>query len=160
MGILSKILGGGGIIDSIGGIVDKFHLSGEEKQKFKLEMEGLLQARDANVEETVRAQIQARERVLIAELQQGDTFTKRARPTVVYFGLFMIFLNYTVFPMMAARSGLEIMALELPTGFWAAWGGITSSWVIGRSAERMGHSGKILQWISGNGKKNKSQQEW
>lgn len=93
---LTKIFGGsiGTIVEQVGGVVDKFHLSGEEKQRFKLELESLLQKRDSEIEETMRAELQAKERILVAELTQGDSYTKRARPTVVYAGLAFIFLNY------------------------------------------------------------------
>lgn len=146
----------GNVITKVGDIVDRFNLSGEEKQQFKLDVETLLQKRDSQVEQTLRAEIQSRERVLVAELQQGDNYTKRARPTVVYFGLVLIFLNYTLFPIVALRSGMDPIALELPAGFWAGWSGIVSSWVIGRSMERRGYQHKLLGWITGNGK-NKNQ---
>ena len=158
MGILSKIFGAGDVINQVGKLADRFIRTGDEKDKFMLEMESLIQVRDANIEETVRAQIQGRERVLIAELQQGDTYTKRARPTVIYYGLFMITLERFL-PLLAIKYGLEPDALQLPTGFWAAWGGIASSWVIGRSAERVGHSNKLLRWISGN-KQKQLKDEW
>ncbi|KKL20404.1 hypothetical protein LCGC14_2455770, partial [marine sediment metagenome] len=76
-----------GLIGSVGAIVDDLNLSGEEKQQFKLQMEALVQKRDSEIEQTTRIELQAKERVLVAELQQGDKFTKRARPMVVYAGL-------------------------------------------------------------------------
>ena len=79
--------GVGNVVDSIGGIADTFIQTPDEKTAFKLEVEKLIQQRDSEIEKTIRTELQAKERVLIAELNQGDNFTKRARPTVVYAGL-------------------------------------------------------------------------
>jgi len=74
MNWLTKIFGGsvGSVVEQVGNVVDKFHLSGEEKQKFKLEMEALLQNRYSEIEETIRTNLQAKERILVAELTKGD----------------------------------------------------------------------------------------
>ncbi len=86
---MTKIFAGGvgNVIGQVGGIIDQFKLSPEQKQKFKLEMESLLQKRDSEIEQTSRAELGAKEHFLVAELAQGDNYTKRARPTVVYAGL-------------------------------------------------------------------------
>ena len=63
-----------------------------------MQIESLLQKRDSEIEATIRQELQAKERILVAELTQGSTFTKAARPTVVYYGLFAIFSNYTLIP--------------------------------------------------------------
>ncbi len=83
----------GTVVEKVGNVADEFNLSGEEKQHFKLRMESLLQQRDAQIEESLRCELQARERILVAELNQGDSYTKRARPTVVYAGLSFILFN-------------------------------------------------------------------
>ncbi len=84
MGWLGRIFGGGlgSLLGQVGGLIDRFKLPPGEKQKFMLEMETLVQKRDSEIEETIRAELGAKERVLGAELQQGDNYTKRARPTV------------------------------------------------------------------------------
>ena len=78
MSWLTKILSSsvGSVVNQVGDVVDRFHLSGEEKQKFKLEMEALLQKRSSEIEATIRSELQAKERVLVAELTQGDKYTK------------------------------------------------------------------------------------
>ena len=85
MSWVTDLIGGGTatVIGEVGKIVDQFHMSDQEKRQFKLEMEALLQKRDGEIEQTLRAEMEAKERVLIAELNQGDNYTKRARPTVV-----------------------------------------------------------------------------
>jgi len=42
--------------------------------------------------------------------------------------------------------------LSLPPEFWLAWGGITSTWAIGRTVEKVkagGFVGKVSQVITG-----------
>lgn len=100
MSWFSRIFSGslGSLVEQVGNVVDNFHLSAEEKQQFKLELEALLQRRDSEIEQTLRSELEAKERILVAELEQGDSFTKRARPTVVYAGLGFIFFNYGLVP--------------------------------------------------------------
>lgn len=140
MSILANILSGGAskLIDSVKDAVDEFHLSGEEKQAFKLKMEQLLQDRDSEVEETIRTELNAQMTIIKAELEQGDNFTKRARPTVVYVGLFAIVFNYCLVPSLQSLFGVEIQAFALPTEFWMAWGGIVGTYAVGRSLEKRG----------------------
>jgi len=152
MSFLTKLFSnvGGGIIESIGNVADKFNLSGEEKQQFQLDMETLIQKRDAKLQDSLQIELQAKERVIVAELTQGDTFTKRARPTVVYFGLVVIFINHVLGPWLAVAFGNEIPEINLPTEFWAAWGGIVATWSIGRSFEKTGKSNKVTQAVTGS----------
>ena len=100
MSFISKILGGGAkeLFGGVDKLIGRFKASPEEKQAFKLEFEKLVQQRDSEIEDTIRAELGAKERVLVAELQQGDNYTKRARPTVVYAGLGFIFINYCLVP--------------------------------------------------------------
>ncbi len=152
MSWLGKILGGGvgEIISKVGGIVDNLNLSGEEKQKFKLEMESLIQKRDSEIEQTLRIELQAKERVLVAELQQGDKFTKRARPMVVYAGLVFIGINYVVVPIVGLFFSKVIAPIPLPFEFWAGWSGIVATWSIGRSLEKRGSQNRVTSIITGS----------
>ena len=154
MSLIARILKSkvGETIRQVGGLVDKFHLSGEEKQKFKLEMEGLLQKRDSEIEETIRAELQAKERILVAELTQGDNYTKRARPTVVYAGLLFTFINYVLVPIISEIIGTRIPPFDLPTAFWAGWSGIVATWSIGRSVEKRGIRTQLTRMITGQAK--------
>lgn len=138
------------MVEQVGGVVDKFHLSGEEKQKFMLEMEALIQKRDSEIESTIRAELQAKERVLVAELSQGDSYTKRTRPTVVYAGLGFIAFNYCLVPIISKILGVDIAPLELPAHFWYGWSGIVATWSIGRSAEKRGASSQLTRTIIGS----------
>ena len=152
MSWLSKIFAGnvGEVVQQVGNVVDKFHLSGEEKQQFQLEMEALLQKRDLEIEETIRSELQAKERILVAELTQGDNYTKRARPSVVYAGLLFIFINYVLVPVISDIIGTRIPPFELPTAFWAGWSGIVATWSIGRTFEKRGAHGSVIRAITGS----------
>lgn len=152
MSWFTKIFSGsiGTVVEQVGGVLDKFHLSGEEKQKFKLELEALIQKRDSEIEETIRSELQAKERILVAELTQGDNYTKRARPTVVYAGLGFIFFNYCLVPVLGKLFGTTMNPLNLPTAFWAGWSGIVATWSVGRSFEKRGARDIFTRAITGN----------
>jgi len=138
MSVLSKLFSGGvgEILEKVGGIVDNLNLSGEEKQKFKLEMETLIQKRDSEIEKTLRVEIGAQERVMIAELEQDDKFTKRMRPTLGYSGMAIIFLNHIFIPMLGDILGRTLGNYPVPDVFWAVWGGALGIYVWGRSREK------------------------
>jgi hypothetical protein len=152
MSWLTKILSGGvgTLVEQVGGVVDKFHISGEEKQRFKLELEALLQKRDSEIEETIRSELQAKERILVAELTQGDNYTKRARPTVVYAGLAFIFFNYCLVPIIGKLFTVDMPVLDLPKAFWVGWSGIVATWSVGRSFEKRGASNRVVRAITGS----------
>ncbi len=172
MSWFSKIFAGGAgqVVEQIGNTIDKFHLSGEEKQEFKLEIQRLVMQRESEIEQTIRKNLEAKERILVAELQQGDSYTKRARPTVVYFGLGMIALNYFLLPVIllltgnsdqlkhcteSVESSIKYELCErqtlfpLPEEFWVAWGGIVATWAVGRSFEKTSSSNKFSRAVTG-----------
>ena len=145
--------GASDVIEKVGNVVDSFHLSGEEKQQFKIQVQQLVAARESEIEQTIRKNLEAKERILVAELTQGDSYTKRARPTVVYFGLLMIGLNYFLVPLVSLISGNQSpITFDLPTEFWAAWGGIVATWAVGRSFEKVGAGNRVTQAITGSKK--------
>ena len=101
------------------------------------------------VEERETSIVEAKKDIIVAEMQQGDEFTKRARPMIVYCGLFFIFLVHVALPFIAFFSGRPMPELKLPQEFWWAWGGVCSIWVIGRSAEKAKAGGKLVDMIVG-----------
>ena len=167
MGIFDNVFGGGigSIIDQTGRLIDQLQLSEPEKKQFQLQMEGLLQQRDAQVGDSARAEMDARQRAIVAELQQDDTYTKRARPSVVYAGLAFIFLNYVVVPGIQYLTGHAVVkctpagqdsschiesGITLPQEFWWAWAGVVGTWSIGRSFEKVGVSNRATRLITGS----------
>lgn len=141
---LSDLLTGGlndlaaGVID----IVDEYIESPDEKRAAISRVEQLSHELSLAKSNEIIAEINKRGSVIEAELKQGDNYTKRARPTVVYGGLVLIFLAYIVAPVFFGKT------LTLPEPFWIAWGGICSIWSIGRSAERVAPQGIVSKLLN------------
>ena len=150
--MLDKIMGalGGDLIGGVGKIIDNFHTSDEEKAEAKLEMEALLTERIKAAEESTQARFEMVRGLIQAEMQSGDNYTKRARPTLVYFGMVIIFANYFVIPLIQQFQGITVAPFELPIEFWGAWGGVVGLWTVGRSAERAGMANKVVRAATGN----------
>jgi hypothetical protein len=93
--------------------------------------------RDKYASETMQVELETRTRTIEAEMAQGDNYTKRARPTLVYSGLVMFFLEFII------RAVLTLRGLSMPEGtivpgpFIIGWSGAVSVWMVGRSAEKI-----------------------
>lgn len=122
-----------GIIDGVGGIIDSLHTSDEERNVAKLAVAKLIHAENAEMEKTIRKELEAKERILVAELNQDDAFTKRARPSIIYAGL-LLALGGAAAKLLGSE--VEVAGL-VPAEFWYAWAGIGSSWVISRGVEKV-----------------------
>jgi len=157
MSFISDIFSGSlqPLVSTVSNVIDNLHTSDEEKSAAKLELEKVLQAdRMANLN-ALETEMNAKKDVLVAELNQGDLYTKRARPTVVYVGLGMMILNEIVLPwvlqfLLLSGESIpdEILTMmkdppALSGFFYTAWGGITGSWAIGRSVEKVKGPNKI-----------------
>jgi hypothetical protein len=148
MSFLGDILGGsvGKVIGAVGDVVDKLSTTDEEKAAAKLEVQKLLVVQASEQEQTLRTELASKEKILVAELTQGDGYTKRARPTLVYGG------------MVAALGGgvARVLGVDvdvntlLPQDFWYVWGGVCSAWVLGRSYEKKGGSNKVSRAVTGS----------
>lgn len=147
--------GGSAIVKAVGDIIDKTNTSDEEKAEAKLRMQQAVTERLALMQQGAITEMNAKRDVTVAELNQGDNYTKRARPTVVYAGLVMMFVNEVLLPwllvLIIAKQGqvdpvlAEIMSNppQLSVPFYTAWGGITGSWAIGRSVEKVKGQSKM-----------------
>jgi len=139
------LTGIGSVMNFAKGLIDRVFppdMSAEDKAKAVLAAQELVEARE-------KAVIEAQKAIIVAELEQGDAYTKRARPTVVYMGLFFIFLVHVAFPIVKGWSGQPIPDLALPEAFWWAWSGVVGAWVIGRSAEKRGSKSDAVKAITG-----------
>jgi len=142
------ITGLGSAFDFAGNLMNRFFppkMSEDEKLKLQAGLADVVEQRDA-----VRDEIKAE--VMKAELSQGDAYTKRARPTVVYMGLVFILLVHVLFPITSFFFGREMPEISLPTEFWYTWGGVCSVWIIGRTVERTGPANNIIKAITGSKK--------
>lgn len=140
------LTGIGPVADLAKGIIDKIFppkMSEAEKASAQIALQEMLQKRENLV-------IDAQKSIIVSEMQQGDNFTKRARPTLVYAGLVFIFLVHVVFPIAAYLTSQKLPELSLPEEFWWAWSGVCGVWVLGRSAEKRGVTGKLVGMITGN----------
>lgn len=132
------LTGIGSVADFASNLVNRFFpksMDEKEKTAATIEIEQILGARDS-------ALLSAQSTIISAEIKQDDKYTKRARPSVVYFGLFAIFLSYQAFPILIwliqiiSNTIIETPDISLPGEFWYTWGGVCSAWVLGRSVEK------------------------
>ena len=157
-----------GLIGKVGNIIDDLNLSSEEKEQFKIQMAQEVRKDREMTEATIRRELEVTERVIVAELQQGDVYTKRARPTIVYAGLSFIGLNYVFFPVLnwfvqvvayflvADLTGFPaVPKLDMPEEFWWMLGSVVSVWSIGRTVERRGVSNAFTDFAKAIGGETK-----
>jgi hypothetical protein len=127
------------------GIIDRIwppEADANEKLKAQVQIEAMLQQRENLLVDSTRE-------IIVAEMNQGDSYTKRARPTIVYSGLAFIFLVHVFFPIAAFFTGEAMPEISLPAEFWWTWGGVCSVWVYGRSMEKRGSHDKLTKLITG-----------
>ena len=129
-----------------------------EKAKATLEIQRLIETRDNTL-------VSASKEVIVAELQQGDNYTKRARPSIIYIGLGAIVFNHVLIPFInriiewviifqgkELTEIAQLTPLNLPGEFWYVWGGVCSVYALGRTAEKRGARSALIGWITGNKK--------
>jgi len=172
---ISEFLSGAGtnIVDSLSDAVDRFVTTAEEKENLKQElvrlkgeqqqnqrnfiirMEELTQQREQEIEETIRMELDAKRQVLMAELNQDDRYTKRARPTVVYMGLVFILLELLgLRHIIMNHLGIETEIIENSDQifklFLGVWGSVLGVYSIGRSVEKRGTRNSWTSLITGS----------
>lgn len=137
---LFKLIGStvGSIIKPVTGLLDEVITSEDEKNEFKARLAEIAHAAEANALSHAETIANAQRDVIVAELQQDDKYTKRARPSLVYAGLLALFLNHIVLPWSAFffTTVEELPTIDLPTEFWLGWSGVVGAWAIGRSVEK------------------------
>lgn len=149
------IAGLGSLADLAKGLVDRFWppaASEAEKMAASMQIQQMLEARESAVLDTQKA-------VMVAEMNQTDPFTKRARPSIVYFGMAAIGLVHVLLPMLAwiilslgGKPLANMPNIQLPVEFWYTWGGVCSIWIVGRSAEKRGSTDQLVGMIIGKKK--------
>lgn len=149
---LTGLLNGGKVLEGAKAIISEFHLAPEEKLKFELEMQKLVLQRDAELEQTIRAELSSREKIITAEMQTDDRVVRWARPGIVWAGLLYMGLTNVVVPSVAFFTGRGMPTLNMDPHFWDAWTIVCSVWAGGRSLEKMGVKNPIVSAVSG-GKK-------
>jgi len=158
--------GAGALVESVGNTLDKFITSKEEKAQLMIELEKVFQSRMSEIEQTTRAELDMKARIIEAEMKQDDKYTKRARPTIIYTGLIIAFMKIVLFPLIVVPlmllsnapidmvemiRSLSIERVPMETEFWFAWTGVTGVYAFGRSREKQGDQSAIAQSMTGNG---------
>lgn len=146
------ITGIGSLADLASSLVNRFwpaSASEAEKIGASVQIQQMLASRETAV-------LDAQKAIITAEMNQTDTYTKRARPTIVYFGLVAIGMVHVLLPMAAwlvlsitGKPLSNMPTIALPGEFWMTWGGVCGVWIIGRSAEKSGAAGKVVDLITG-----------
>lgn len=155
-----------GIVGAVGGIIDQFHTSDEEKNAMMLKVEDAVTKRLQVIEETIQARFKMVTSIIQSDNATGDKFTSRARPAVVYFGLVVIALNHVILPWAAYFAGPVVEGatplpnITLPEEFWWAWTGVVGLWVVGRSAEKSGIANRAVSALTGSKKNGGSGREF
>jgi len=126
-----------GVISPITKMIDNISTTKEEKLQLKNALVGL----QNNLLEII---INAKKEVMLAELQQDDLYTKRARPTVIYAGLAILFVNYVLLPWIVyfSHGAMNIPKIVMPDAFWYAWGGVAGVYSFQRTREKIARGGK------------------
>lgn len=130
----------GSAIKPVTDLIDNLSTSDEEKAELKnklLEIENSYKAKVLEYESKV---VESQKEIMVAELQQGDLYTKRARPTVLYAGLIILLVNHVLLPWLSYFRGMIVPSIDLPSEFWLAWGGVAGIYAFGRSREKLNNS--------------------
>ena len=140
----------GGIAGEIADIADKFIETPDEKREFREKLQEFAQKKDSELQQTIRQELESKEKIIIAEMAQGDNYTKRARPTLIYAGMLIIFFNYCLIPAIQSIFGTSPSPFAIPDEFWLVWGGAVSVYSIGRSAEKRGMKNSLTNLSTGS----------
>lgn len=144
---VNKLIGGGfeGLANGVTKILGSFGIkNAEQEAEIGLAIQELAVKQSGYIAAEIQKEMEAKERVLVAELTQGDDYTKRARPTVVYAGLIIIVINHIILPWVSFYMGYKIPEIEIPEIFWVGWSGIVMTWSIGRTVEKRTGQGNII----------------
>ena len=125
--LLAKLFGGagGGIVDKISGVVDKFVRTKDEKAEFEKQMTEIFIDAEAAMQKNVTERWQA-------DLQHGNWLTRSVRPLVLIFlivsTVLMVFIDSGSINFTVEEKWTDLLQLVLMTTIGAYFGG--------RSAEK------------------------
>jgi hypothetical protein len=136
------------ILDTVFNVVDELSLSDEEKATTKLALQTKILEHEKVMEETLQVEMTAKAEVMKAELAQGDNYTKRARPTVIYGGLVLAAAQLAFALPWFRTEGVD--PAVLPAQFWVPWAGIVGTYAIGRTMEKKGVSNAFTKIVTGS----------
>jgi hypothetical protein len=125
----------GPAFDGISKLIGQFHMSPEEKLQAQQAIADAAQkARSAAQDYDVQLNSIAGQNIR-AEEGSGDKFTVRARPSVIWMGVLLIFWNYAIVPTFGHKWAM--VPATLPDAFWWTWGTVVTGYVFSRSTEKI-----------------------
>jgi len=120
--LLAKLFGnaGGGIVDKISGVVDKFVRTKDEKAEFEKQMTEILIEAEAAMQKNVTERWKA-------DLEHGNWLTRSVRPLVLIFlivaTVLMVFIDSGSLEFEVETKWVDLLQLVLMTTIGAYFGG-------------------------------------
>ena len=120
--LLAKLFGGagGGIIEKLSGVADKFIQTKEEKAQFEKEMTEIIIKAEAEMQKNVTDRWQA-------DLQHGNWLTRSVRPLVLIFlivsTVLLVFIDSGAIGFNVEQKWTDLLQLVLITVIGAYFGG-------------------------------------
>ena len=120
--LLAKLFGkaGGGIVDKLAGVADRFIRTKDEKAEFEKQMTGILIDAEAAMQKNVTERWKA-------DLEHGNWFTRSVRPLVLVFlivsTVLMVFIDSGSINFTVEEKWTELLQLVLMTTIGAYFGG-------------------------------------
>ena len=125
------------IIEPVTNLIDDLTTSDEERLEAKAKIKQIENNLAVKMMEYEQNVITKKAEIMVAELDQSDNYTKRARPTIVYAGLAILAINNIVLPWVTHFLGEVIPKIDIPSEFWIAWGGVTGVYAFQRTQEKI-----------------------
>lgn len=125
-----------GMIKDVQSVFDNLKFTEEEKAEHQLKIEAILTQRMQFLSAQVAKDLERSTEIIKAEMMQNDKFTKRARPSVVYVGLAIWIVNYSLLPIACQFLKIDYIPPEIPEVFVNTWKAVCSVWVTSRGIEK------------------------
>ena len=162
MGLIDKLFSGGAsaIAGAVDQLVGRFVESPAEKNELTSELRQLIAQRDTEIEHTFRVEMESKQAIMVAEMKNGDKWTSRARPMIIYAGLGAFILNGTIFPIAMAiiltiqgvpwhLINMAQYQLPVPQELIAGWTVATSVYAWSRGKEKLGSGNAFTKALTG-----------
>ena len=153
MNFFQKLIGAGvsETVSAVGNVIAKVKDSHMSKREAELEVQSILAQADVRKHQEYVAELETQKSVMVEELRQTDVYTKRTRPLLLRRGFYLCAADMVATKIM--------MAFSIPTTFsepeklmFQLWGGLLGVYIIGRTAEKSGVGGKVVDLITGGNK--------
>jgi len=139
----------GSTLKGVFGLVDDMHTSTEEKEQMKIKLQELFNQHERDVMANYNKEMASVKDVIVAELNQDDKYTKRARPTVLYLFIVIVSLNYCLFPFINHfLHAKNLPIISLPAEAWQMFQWIFGVYGVGRSVEKMSGADPVKKIFS------------